>query len=279
MNKLQNSILNVYKFFLKICLDNNLTFYAIGGTCIGAIRHKGFIPWDDDLDVAMPIDDFIKLRHIMKNETSEKFELIDYIDCNRFTLFFKIHDVTTTFIEKIESNDKRKFKGVFIDIFPMVGVPKNKEIANKYISDISYYYNRNYSFSLSLNERVGLSKIKYILIYLFKILFGKDFYAKKYDKLLRKYAICEENDILFPWRYPLLGNYCGIFSFSDFKEKIFVNFEDTKIYVPKNYDSYLKKDFGDYMKLPPKEKRVSIHDVAKIDLNKSFREYNSKDFK
>lgn len=276
MNNLQKHILKVYKSFYKICDENNLRFFAIGGTCIGAIRHKGFIPWDDDLDVAMPIDDFFKFRQIMLKRNDSKYKLIDYEDGLRFTLFLKLHDETTTFIENIDTFDKKRYKGIFIDIFPLVGVPKDKTLSSKYINEISYCYEKNYSFNLGFKERNGFSKFKYPLIKTYSLLIGRNYYAKKYSKLLSKYHICDDNNILFPWRYPVLGNYCGIFPYEDFSDSILVDFEDTKIYVPINYDDYLTKDFGDYMTLPPIEKRVSVHNVAKINLNKSYKYYLNK---
>ena len=94
----------------------------------------------------------------------------------------------------------------------------------------------------------------------------------KWDKLCTKNPINNKNDILFCWRIPLTKPYSNIFNYEDFKDSIEVPFEDTIIKVPIGYDNYLKKDFGDYMKLPPENKRIT-HNPAILDLNKSYKVY------
>ena len=84
---------------------------------------------------------------------------------------------------------------------------------------------------------------------------------------------------MMPWRVPVVPPYTTVFPFEIFEKNIFVDFENTKMSIPKEYDRYLKMDFRDYMKLPPKEKQVSVHNVVKIDLNKSYLEYFPEDFK
>lgn len=275
IKKLQNEILNIYKEFKRICDENNLKYYAIGGTCIGAIRHKGFIPWDDDLDVAMPFEDYEKFRKIAPKELNNNYNLIDYIDCNRTYKFhfMKIENLNTTFVEQGELYDYNQYKGVYIDIMPISAISKN--IILRCTDKIRFYFydKLNKNIRLKYEEKKSLKgKILWILSRPLFILKKKNYYSKKFDKLCRKREISSKKYILFPFRIPLRRPYSNIFDFEDFKDSLEVPFEDTSIKLPIGYDNYLKKDFGDYMQLPPEEKRIS-HLPAILDLNTSYVKY------
>ena len=276
INKLHQEILSIFKCFKQICQKYKLTYYAIGGTCIGAIRHNGFIPWDDDLDVAMPVEDYLKFREIAKIELTGKYRLYDYMDekLNKFN-FLKIHDTSTTFVEKEEYQYPKKYKGVYIDIMPIAGIPKNIFLQKLYLNKLLFLT------KLDLNNRTPLkykktiiSKIQWIMIKPL-ISFKYDFYTKIIEKNWKKYKINDKNDILFAWRIPLNKPYSNVFKYEYFSNTKEVNFEDTTIDVPIKYDEYLKKDFGNYMELPPIEKRIT-HKPAILDLNKSFIYYAEK---
>ena len=134
MNELQKEILAIYNVFYDLCKKNNLKFFAIGGTCIGSIRHKGFIPWDDDIDVAMPVNDYLKFIDIAKKELNDNYKLIYYMDKNcHHQYFLKIHNTKTTYIETIEKSNKNRYKGIFIDIMPLIGCPKDDNKCKKMI--------------------------------------------------------------------------------------------------------------------------------------------------
>ena len=272
--ELQNKILDIFKEYKKICEENNLRYYAIGGTCIGTIRHKGFIPWDDDIDVAMPIDDYEKFRRIAKTELHGKYRLIDYEeDNNRTSNFLKMQDITTTFVEEKEIKRLNRYKGVFIDIMPITAINKNSIKARQL--KLRFFINAKLNENIKIPYKCKTKlkgKIFWILSHVLFILKNKDHYSKKFDKLCKKYKISEENDILFPWRIPLRKPYSNVFNYNDFKETCEMPFEDTTIAVPIGYDNYLKKDFGDYMKLPPESKRV-CHNPAILDLEKSYLTY------
>lgn len=270
MNRLHQEILSIFRCFKQICKKYKLTYYAIGGTCIGAIRHEGFIPWDDDLDIAMPIEDYLKLREIAKRELNGRYRLYDYMDekNNKFN-FLKIHDISTTFVEKEEYNYPQKYKGVFIDIMPIAGIPKNKLLQKIYLNKLLLLTKLDLNNRTPLKDkRTFISKLQWIMIKPL-ISFKYDFYTKIIEKNWKKYKISQKNDILFAWRIPLNKPYSNVFPYEYFSKAIDVKFEDTTIAVPIEYDKYLKRDFGNYMELPPAEKRIT-HKPAILDLDRSF---------
>lgn len=280
-NQLHNEILEIFKFFHVLCENNNLTYYAIGGTCLGAIRHNGFIPWDDDLDVAMPIKDYLRLRELMNKTNHEKYKLVDYFDNTRnykSTFFLKIENVDTTFVEEKEINDPDSYKGVFIDIMPMCGCPKNKIKKNLLILNI-YLCKKINVFKKVKFSKINNLKNKFLYLFLNPIisLLFKDENSifKALEKLATTYDISEKNDILFPWRIPLRNPYSNVFPFEIFSGTIEKKFEDTCIYLPIKYDTYLTTDFNNYMEIPPKSKQIN-HKPAILDFNKSYENYREQ---
>lgn len=281
MNSLQMEILKIYNEFKRICSKYNLKYFAIGGTCIGAIRHKGFIPWDDDIDVAMPIGDYFKFKEVAKIELNKPYELIDYMNNDsHFQYFLKIQNVNTTYIENAERYNKKRYKGIFIDIMPLIGSPCNKEKQKLFMTKIIFYRKLNDIRNHIYSERISLkSKISWLLCRPILSFFKSNYFITKWNNLLTEYSLDKNNMVMMPWRVPIVRPYCTFFPFDYFSEVSIVPFENTEMPIPKEYDKYLKDDFGDYMKLPPKEKQISIHNVAKISLEKSYKEYNPSDFR
>ena len=116
--------LDLLQKFIEVCQQYNLRCWVDGGTLLGAVRHKGFIPWDDDLDIAVPIEEWDRFWECMKRELPLKYQIYscDSIKHYRY-VFNKIHDATTTFIEKAEKNYPDAYKGIFIDVMPIAGIP------------------------------------------------------------------------------------------------------------------------------------------------------------
>ncbi len=272
--QVQNKALEIFKIFRKICISYGLAYYAIGGTCIGAIRHHGFIPWDDDIDVAMPLKDYLKFREIAKKELKYPYELVDYMNNGYERLnFLKIHNIETTFVEKVEKDYPERYKGIFIDIMPVTGCPDDVKYANRFIKKIGFYRWLK-RMRITSKEEISVKKrILWLLIHALTCVKQKKYYCQKWEEEVQKYEYGKYKNVLFPWRIPLEKPYSNVFPYDYFSEVIEVPFEDTYICVPKDYDGYLKKDFGDYMTLPPVEKRISSHNNEIIDANKSYKEY------
>lgn len=278
MNDLQKKCLEIFKYFKEICDDNNLTYFAIGGTCIGAIRHEGFIPWDDDIDIAMPYADIIKLFDIMQKNPSLYYEVISPYTVKHFkSPFFKIHDNRTTFIETHQVKYPDTYKGVDIDIMPIFGTPNDPNSQYKMERKNSNYIRLNglqrsgYERGEPVKRRIAWALLQPLNLINNNIWF---------EKMINRYSqipFDNSDKILFGWRFmPKDENgkgYKSLFDYCDFSDYIEKKFEDTFIRVPIGYHNYLSRDFGNYMELPPKEKQIPVHDAAVIDLEKSYKEY------
>ena len=263
IKELQKIELDILKDFIRVCEELNLNYYLIGGTLIGAVRHKGFIPWDDDIDVCMlrkEYDIFIEKGQKLLNKN---FFLQTYrTDKEYSNSFAKIRNSNTTFIETSVKNKKMN-QGIFIDIFPI---------------DNYYHYNTikvkmlNYLIHPELINNRKLIKTISLLVY-------KVFYSKK-----TKEDLCKELEKIYVKnnnkKSNKVSNYGGAWGtkrethrIECFKNYKTVKFEKIDVKIPIGYDEMLTTTYGDYMKLPPKEKQVTHHYTDIIDTKKSYKEY------
>lgn len=275
MTEVQKKELEILKEVIKIIEMHDLRYFAVGGTCLGAVRHHGFIPWDDDIDIAMPRDDYELFRRKLYKELPPKFQKLDYDNSasNAF-LFVKIHDSTTTFVENYAKDSPDRYTGAFIDIMALDGLPlKNTQRVV-----------RNSQMLLKLNEKIrktplGYSKHKPLKAIIKKIVsgfFGYNYFSTRWGNLLRKYPFDNSEKVYLSCRNEknaLMRGYKVVFPYTYFAGYVVVGFEDTTIRVPIKYDDYLTDDFGDYMQLPPEEKRNSGHAVFICDMNTPCAHY------
>lgn len=273
--RLQNEILNIFFEFDRICKKYNLRYYAIGGTCLGAVRHNGFIPWDDDMDVAMPWEDYNLFISVCKDELIEPFELLNFVNSDNVMKrkYCKLINYNTTFVEKRISNNYDYYSGIFLDIMPIVGCPKNKFKEIKFIKSLRLYDILNDITFIKFRDVDGLkSKLIWLFFKPYTLTKSKSYFSEKWISLVSSYKFNEGNNVLFPWRIPLVGSYKNVFDYSIFSNNVYLNFENVKISCPIFYKKYLEEDFGDYMKLPPIEKQVT-HDPYILDFDKSYKSY------
>lgn len=271
--KQQKIELEILKEFICVCNTLKLRYYAICGTAIGAIRHKGFIPWDDDIDVCMPRPDYESfLRQGQKLLSPNLFLQTNLTDPSYPNNYAKIRDNTTTFVE-LAVKDINMNHGVYIDIFPIDGVSKNRfqRVIFKAMKLLySMRINSIYHHSKCRHNRSFKGKILQLFSIIATCPFSLNEVITKRDKLFKKYSF-DSCDIV--------ANHCGawgdreIFPKVYFGEGITKKFEGIDIVIPIKYDQLLKNVYGDYMKLPPEEQRVTHHYCTLIDLEKTYKYY------
>lgn len=265
MNELQNRLLDILKWFHAFCEENNLRYFVLGGTMLGAARHKGFIPWDDDIDVGLPRSDYERLKYLMNGKIFEdKFVLEEPLKNADFIYpFCKIYDTTTTLIENAKVKIKR---GIYIDVFPLDGIGNS-------VLELHKNYKKIGRLNTLLTIKVaGLRKgrklYKNIGIVLFRMV---PISAKKVlAKLVADCAKFSYDENLYCAN--LVGNWGEkeIVSRDIMGKPTLYDFEDIKVYGPEKADEYLTCLYGDWRKMPPKEKQITHHDYIKIDLSKSY---------
>lgn len=252
--------------FTKLCEKYKLRYCLCGGTLLGAIRHEGFIPWDDDIDIIMPRPDFDELIKLYRNERLKNdlgdLEIASYdIDKNYIYPVTKIYDKTT----KIDLNDHiiSYDLGVWVDIFVLDGVSENK-----IINEIKFNYQKILTYlNVMCITRCGAERKNKLLTYgqllLYPIfLLIRRIGHSKFVYLLEKNAKTYSFDkSKFVAVYAGRGGKKEIMPKKEFMEFKTAKFEDDEFYIPGNYQYYLKQLYGDYMKLPPENKRNSRHDI------------------
>lgn len=263
LRKLQLAQLDILKQTVKICEKYNLKYYLIGGTLIGAVRHKGFIPWDDDIDIAMPRDDYDKFIEIANKELKHPYKVVHYsTDENyRYYLLNIVNEeikVTQQKVTPITSN-------VWIDILPIDGVPNNLIFRLIFKLRILYYRALIGFINIDTIRYKQRNIIEKTLIFFARVFpIGKFLDRKtirlKNDKLLRKYKYD---------KCKFVGTFFGNYGFHEIVPKAYfgtgstVKFEKLNFSAPEKVDLYLTHMYGDYMKLPPKDKQVGHH-ILKI---------------
>lgn len=257
----------------RICRKNNIKYWITGGTLIGAIRHNGFIPWDDDIDIGMERKEYDKFIIACKSDLQEVYELIDWDNDEYNPLpFLKVKIRGTHYEEDISRNSKMN-NGIFIDIFPYDNVPEKKLKQKIQKFNIKLY--RKILFikcDFDLTSNSIKKKILYFPIYALAIFFRKNNIKEKLRKEMIKY-----ND--FPSKF--IVNHGGTYSYEREMIKkewieflVLHKFEKGEYYIPKRYDEFLKHIYGDYMKMPPIEERRGRHGVTKIDFGDYQIKYN-----
>lgn len=272
--------IKILEEFQRLCAKYGLRYFAIGGTCLGAVRHGGFIPWDDDIDIAMPYEDYIKFRRIAKDELRNPYALFDPYEHQHSSIgFCKIHDTSTTFVEQLSLPYSDRYTGVFIDVMPIYGLPNGHQDACRVANMCSWWLRKNIAMRFSYREQLSVTaKLIYLLTYYTRKTQNYNYYLKRIENELCKYDFNNSEQVLFgfriiPFRKKSNYTYKVIFPYSIFADFFEVPFENITIRIPYGYEQYLTMDFGEYMQLPPEDKRVSVHPAALIDLNKSYREY------
>lgn len=254
----QQIALGVLKYFADYCTSNKISYSLAYGTLLGAVRHKGFIPWDDDVDVMMLREEYEKFINSYNNESHPYYKLLSmHTNRDYFAPLAKMYDDRTLVNQEYGQIEKIPY-GIYIDIFIVDRLPNSFQEASFFYKKTQYMRT---AWGLSIRKYSTpssnwLRRLSSILLMIPCKALGFRYFLKRYDKLSRNY---ENNNT----------NYAGIVLFGEGIEKEYMplsffynltdtSFEDSFFKIPLQYDAYLTQMYGDYMMLPKEEDR-KIH--------------------
>ena len=241
-------LLNIAKEFHRICNHNGIRYWMVGGTQLGSVRHKGFIPWDDDMDFGVLTDDWDKLLAVLKDELPYPYRVRTIDNCSKIlTNTLKIEDCRTIINPDVKSKREEDNIGVNIDVFPLVYTSERKDFLSKnwwiaFLIKVQYWRFCDYK-----NAGVGTLVSKIVKVTCSWLRKGQiTHYINK--NLITNQGNCITNF----WGRWILNEIIPVSIFGE--PKLYI-FEDTEFYGVEKYHDYLVSLYGDYMKLPPENKR------------------------
>lgn len=272
MNTYKDKLLETFKAFDNFCQKNSIKYFASGGTLIGAVRHKGIIPWDDDIDVCMLRDDYNRFIHLTKEAEKTGCSILSLQNSDYALPFAKFWNTNTTLWEIQEIPF---VYGVFIDIFPLDYTNlSQKDFLNEYKKwrkwcRIYQLANINVTWKL-LSKRICERNWDFLVKDIVSFVIPSFFRKRIRQKLLtieKKRYLKSGNNI---------ASFCGDYWEREYFQKswfdgcVKIDFEGMTVSAPIGYHEFLTRVYGDYMELPPKEKQVTHHYHYFLDLDKHY---------
>ena len=264
LKRLQQCQLEILDEFKRVCEVHNIRYYLTYGTCIGAVRHKGFIPWDDDIDVFMTVDDIKKLEAVQGCFKSNFYLQSHKVEKDYGLLIHRIRKSDTTLIED-DHSDRDINHGVYIDIYPLFNCYKDGY--RKKLLSYSALVCRLFAYNAPPKNKGKLLTVLSGLLLNVVPSKLRDIIEKK---LLDYILNVKETGYMS----TIVDITDGVIYNKDwFGDPIFVDFEGEKLPIPAQYDCVLRTVYGDYMQLPPPEKRVVHHNYLFVDLERPYVDY------
>lgn len=264
---LKKMLVDMFAWFHQFCEQNNLQYYMLGGTLLGAIRHQGFIPWDDDIDVGMPRSDYQRLEALLKNR-SERYVLETPNSENNdyYYPFSKLYDTETTLVENTRSKIKR---GIYLDIFPLDGA--GNTVAEGLVAFKRVKSRRLLLLSMTTGLRPGRSFYKNTVVSVMNAI--PDWVINRKKLLISLDSLCARKPFEdCEWVVNFMGNWMEreMMPKQVFGKPESYIFENMLVYGPSDYEAYLSSLYGDWRQLPPVEQQHSHHDFLYLDLEHSY---------
>lgn len=275
IDRIRNIELNALSIFDQICKDNDIKYFLSGGSMLGAVRHKGFIPWDDDVDVAMLRPEYEKFKKAILNMNLNEYVYQNHAITEGYHFFFdKITNSNTYFATKY-SDEYDMLKGISLDIFVFDNVPASafkQKIHYKKLMLLRKVINVRWKNRPRKGKLYFLTKLLLPILRLFSL----EKLTIKYDSLTRKYESIETDYVLPP---ATDEKFVGGMPTDWFNETIDAQFENINSFIPKGYDGYLKLWYGEnYNDLLPISQRESSHNFYRLDLSKDINKNSKMNF-
>lgn len=267
MNAMQEKLLEMLDWFHSFCVSNNIRYYIIGGTLLGAMRHGGFIPWDDDVDVAVPMGDYERLCALLAERRGHyiietAFGGRDDYVCN----YAKLYDTDTTLVEHAKRECRR---GVYLDIFPLGGIGDTQEEAQRNYR--GYLWLSRFLSTRTSAVRKERAWYKNAAIVLASLIPGfmarENRTAQRLERMAEKMSRGDAKYVItFASAYELRE----IMPREVYGTPAEYTFEGRRFFGPAEPEEYLRRLYGDWRQLPPPEERTSGHDIAELRLDRSY---------
>ena len=269
MTELQKVEFDILKEFVRICDELNLTYFLVCGSALGAVKYQGFIPWDDDVDVALPREDYKIFCHKAQEMLPKHIFLQNHVTDSRYPMIFsKLRNSNTTYLEKSLSKLPINH-GVYIDVFPLDGYPISAEERHelerkklRFQKKMSCVY---YLPDLKLKARIGY-RLRRILGYHR----NTNEKVREYEQLISSYPIRNSTFICNH------GNWQGDLEYAtseQYGNGTWADFEGLRVRIPEKYDAYLTQKYGNWRGELPPEEQEGHHYYTVLDLKKSYKEY------
>lgn len=259
---IKEKLFEILAFFDELCKENDLKYSLAFGTAIGAVRHEGFIPWDDDIDVLMERSDYEKLILLFEKESFGIFKLKSLHDDDHIYPWLKLVRKDYSLIENI-IDKKYRNTNLNIDIFPIDVSPNSIKKARKVERKINFYSKIRGRLVIQVSSNPFMNKtlksfVSWFITKLVRIFFSKKRVLQKIDNLYTKYnnSYSDFKTISFAGgvKYRMPKEY--------FDESINISFENKDFLIHKNYDKILRVIYGNYLELPPKEMQIAAHNFT-----------------
>lgn len=260
LKHLQSVILSIAKDIDTLCHRNSIEYYLLGGSCIGAIRHEGFIPWDDDLDIIMTKENYTRFIQVCKEQLDQsKYQVQEGL--KDWPMYFSKIRLKGTYLHEPEDDYAADdMHGIYVDIFCLDNVPDNNIVAR-----IQYFLAKYYLCYQLGQRKYNKTSIKKKLMITLSSPMKIAFIRKLIIRFIEQFNKQETQRVGF--YYGRTRFKTAITPRCIYGNPKYVKFEDTQLPVPEHYHEYLTQMFGDYMKLPPVEQRHGLHLIS-VDFGK-----------